>query len=66
MNLSDKIHLMKDLIKENPEITIGEYWQTIAEIESVEHKTDSLYLQTASGILGKDTIYDRYKQKAAS
>lgn len=65
MTLSDKIHLMKDLIKENPEITIGEYWQTIAEVESVEHKTDSLYLQTTSGILEKETIYDRYNQKAA-
>jgi hypothetical protein len=45
--------MMRDMIKENPEVTIGEYYQTLAEIESVEHKTDSLYLQTTAGIIEK-------------
>jgi len=44
MDLYDKIRLMKDLIKENKDITIGEYWETVKEIESVEQKTETQYI----------------------
>jgi hypothetical protein len=50
MDLDTKIRLMKDLIKENIDITIGEYWDTVNEIESVE-KHMSPYLQTTAGII---------------
>jgi len=57
---------MKDLIKENEDITIGEYWETVKEIESVEHKTDSMYLQTTSDILENEIIHNKFKKKKAS
>jgi len=66
MDLYDKIRLMKDLIKENKDITIGEYWETVKEIESVEHKTDSMYLQTTSGILESEIIHNKFTKKKAS
>jgi len=57
---------MKDLIKENKDITIEEYWETVKEIESVEHKTDSMYLQTTSGILDSEIIHNKFTKKKAS
>jgi hypothetical protein len=51
MTLPTKIQLMKDLIIENPDITIGEYAVVVKEIESIEHKTEDLYLQTSGGIV---------------
>jgi hypothetical protein len=56
MNIQSKIDLMNALIRENRDITIEEYAETLAEIESIERKGASLlfsspmYLQTASGI----------------
>jgi len=65
MDLYDKIRLMKDLIKENKDITIGEYWETVKEIESVEHKTAG-YIQTTSGILESEIIHNKFTKKKAS
>lgn len=67
MTLESKIHLMNDLIKENPDITIDEYWDTLNEIESVERHM-SPYLQTTAGIRQAEyelIIVDN-NQKAAS
>lgn len=41
---------MNALIKENRDISIAEYCETLAEVESVEGHS-SRYLQTASGIV---------------
>jgi hypothetical protein len=62
MTLCDKIRLMKDLIKENPDITIGEYERTVKEIESVEQKTEAMYLQTTGGILKTEIVHELKKQ----
>lgn len=67
MDLESKIRLMKDLIKENPEVTIGEYHDTLNEIESVERHL-SPYLKTTSGIIhvpGYEIVIVN-NQKAAS
>jgi len=56
---------MKDLIKENKDITIGEYWETVKEIESVEHKTAG-YIQTTYGILESEIIHNKFTKKKAS
>lgn len=40
MDLDYKILLMDALINENRDVTIGEYWETLAEVEGVEsHNT---------------------------
>lgn len=65
MNLYAKIQLMKDLIKENRDITIGEYAQAVSEIESIEQKTGDLYLQTSVGIVDTAMLTEYNNQKTA-
>lgn len=49
MTLESKINLAKALIRENHDVTIGEFQETMEEIESIERHM-SPYLQTATGI----------------
>lgn len=65
MTLESKIQLMKDLIKENRDITIGEYAQVVSEIESIEQKTGDLYLQTSVGIVDTAMLTEYNNQKTA-
>lgn len=39
MTLCEKISLVNNLIKENPEVTIKEYLDTVQEIEGIRHST---------------------------